>query len=84
MTDEELNKMTFNDIFNRRYQQKIIDYESSKIDIGQTLSSKIFETILCLLIMFLGLPFMVFAGCVMGVVAVIDAMIDLKDVWFNY
>jgi hypothetical protein len=84
MTDEELNKMTFNDIFNRRYQQKIIDYESSKIEIGQTLSSKIFETILCLLIMTLGLPFMVFAGCVMGVVAVIDAMIDLKDIWFNY
>jgi hypothetical protein len=57
MTDEELSKLTFNEIFSKQHIEKldsIVETSEVRLSIGQ----KIFETILCLLIIVCSIPFM--------------------------
>jgi hypothetical protein len=80
MTDEELSKLTFNEIFSKQHIEKldsIVETSEVRLSIGQ----KIFETILCLLIIVCSIPFMLFAGLMLGIVSVVDALIDIKEIW---
>ena len=85
MTDEELQKVVFTDIFNKRHEPtKQTDLKQADAkQVPHGLFFKIAFTILGLLAVVSIMPFMVFMGVVYGLVGAYEALVGIKKLWFK-
>ncbi|MGB2046206.1 MAG: hypothetical protein ACPHUD_10775 [Porticoccaceae bacterium] len=85
MTDEELQKVVFTDIFNKRREStKQADLKQADLkQVPHGLFFKIAFTVLGLLAVISIMPFMVFMGVVYGLVGAYEALVGIKKLWFK-
>lgn len=80
MTDNELSKVVFTDIFNKR--RGPVETEAAE-EVTHGLFFKIAFTVLGLLAVFSILPFMIFMGVIYGLVGVYESLVGIKELWFK-
>lgn len=80
MTDNELSKVVFTDIFNKR--RGPVETEAAE-EVTHGLFFKIAFTILGLLAVVSIMPFMVFMGVIYGLVGAYESLVGIKELWFK-
>ena len=80
MTDDELSKVVFTDLFNKR--KGSVEPEAVE-EVERGLFFKIAFTVLGLLAVVSILPFMILMGVIYGLVGVYESLVGIKELWFK-
>lgn len=80
MTDDELSKVVFTDIFNKR--KGPVEKEEVE-EVAHGLFFKIAFTVLGLLAVVAIMPFMILMGVIYGLVGAYESLVGIKELWFK-